>query len=259
VNRIDLGQQQRNNNGGLEPDRLKFDKNLISSSSHSPDTLIERSARSFDRESSAAEVCDFQVSEVTVPSRQTPKPQMPSYFDAQQDIRTSSKQQAENRELAPRLIAKVENSNTEIQPFPMSDRHLLNEVEKLVLETPFQINSLVHRVDADELALVRPLLGSTVLVPDTRFKLSRAEEQNLWRQQLRHTEMRSSASRRLEPRNGREAAVAAKDSTPTIQVTISRIEVRASKSPELSRTRTVRSRPALSLDDYLKQRNGRDR
>jgi hypothetical protein len=256
-NRVDLGQQR--NNGGLEPDKLEFQKNLIPSSPYLPDTLTEQPAPSFAQESSEAKVANSLVSEVTVPSRQIPKPQTTSYFDAQQDIRTSLKQQKENQEPAPRLIANVGNSNTQIQPLPMSDRNLLNVVEKLVSETPFEINSLIYRVDADELALVRPLLNSAVLVPDTRFKSSNAQEQNLLLQQpSRLASVRVPASRRLEPRNEREVAAQAKDSAPTIQVTIGRIEVRASKSPEPPCTRTVRSRPALSLEDYLKQRNGRD-
>ncbi len=48
-------------------------------------------------------------------------------------------------------------------------------------------------------------------------------------------------------------------STPTIQVTIGRIEVRAIPPPVAPTQRPRTLRPTLSLDDYLKQRNGGQR
>ncbi|MCI0698652.1 hypothetical protein L0337_42475 [candidate division KSB1 bacterium] len=47
---------------------------------------------------------------------------------------------------------------------------------------------------------------------------------------------------------------------PTIRVNIGRIEVRAITQPSAQpRPKRTRSGPALSLEDYLKQRNGRQR
>ena len=57
---------------------------------------------------------------------------------------------------------------------------------------------------------------------------------------------------------------AAESPAPTIRVDIGRIEVRAitpppPMSPPAQRTAPARPGTALSLDDYLKQRNGRQR
>lgn len=48
------------------------------------------------------------------------------------------------------------------------------------------------------------------------------------------------------------------DAPPTIHVTIGRIDVRAliSAAPQETRRPPERTRPALSLEDYLRQRNG---
>ncbi len=48
-------------------------------------------------------------------------------------------------------------------------------------------------------------------------------------------------------------------STPTIQVTIGRIEVKAITPPVIPAQRSHTHNPILSLDDYLKQRNRRQR
>ena len=51
------------------------------------------------------------------------------------------------------------------------------------------------------------------------------------------------------------------EGTPTIQVTIGRVEVRAITPPATPapRTRPARPGPALSLDDYLRERNRGER
>ncbi len=54
-------------------------------------------------------------------------------------------------------------------------------------------------------------------------------------------------------------APASSSSTPTIQVTIGRIEVRAITPPVAPAQRSRTPSPTLSLDDYLKQRNGGQR
>lgn len=59
------------------------------------------------------------------------------------------------------------------------------------------------------------------------------------------------AERRIAPRQVAEAPPAA---PPTIQVTIGRIEVRAAPAPPAARPAPAAG-PALSLDDYLRQRN----
>jgi hypothetical protein len=48
----------------------------------------------------------------------------------------------------------------------------------------------------------------------------------------------------------------AKPATPTIQVTIGQIEVRATPSPSPAK-KPAPSTPIMSLDEYLRQRNGR--
>lgn len=239
--------------------------NSISSSGPSLDTLTERSHGSMERKSSAIEVRNSQETEGTVLLPQTLKAQMVSYFKLEENIKKPhiKPPTEEKRELARLSIAKVENVNSTNHSLPLSDRHLLNETgEPLVWETPVEINALVHRVDPDKRALVRPMFDSGMGVSvDTYSKLLRAAEQNfLSKQPSRFTQRRSTDSRRWEPKNEREIATQASSSTTTIQVTIGRIEVCASKSPELTRTtRTVRTRPALSLDEYLKQRNGREK
>ena len=64
-------------------------------------------------------------------------------------------------------------------------------------------------------------------------------------------------------RGPRETRVAAPEApAPTIRVAIGRIEVRAitpPPAPPTQRTAPARPGPALSLDDYLKQRNGEQR
>jgi len=65
-------------------------------------------------------------------------------------------------------------------------------------------------------------------------------------------------------RGPQEPRVAAPESSaPDIRVTIGRIEVRAitlpPPMPPAQRTAPPRPGPALSLDDYLKQHNGRQR
>ncbi len=65
-----------------------------------------------------------------------------------------------------------------------------------------------------------------------------------------------------EPRRFHSQNVTTHDSsssTPTIQVTIGRIEVRAITPPVAPPQRPRKPSPALSLDDYLKQRNGGQR
>ena len=265
-NGVELEPQQ-GNSGKLELElkRPGYATNLISSNGHSLDTLTERSRRSMERESSELEVYTSQETEGILSLPQTLKAKTVSYFKLEENIQKPHVKPPteEKRELAGISIAKVENVNSTNHSLPLSDRHLLNDAgEPLVWETPIEINALVHRVDTDKRALVRPLFDSGMGVSvDTCSKLFRAAEQNLLIEQpSRLTQRRSTDLRRWESKNEREIATKASSSTTAIQVTIGRIEVCASKSPELTRTtRPVRTRPALSLDEYLKQRNGREK
>ncbi|HQU63766.1 MAG TPA: hypothetical protein PKY85_11520, partial [Nitrosomonas sp.] len=47
--------------------------------------------------------------------------------------------------------------------------------------------------------------------------------------------------------------------SPTIQVTIGRVEIRAAVASAVSARKTPARSPAMNLDDYLKQRNGERR
>lgn len=64
--------------------------------------------------------------------------------------------------------------------------------------------------------------------------------------------------REFARKNGRGISGASSVSKPTIQVTIGRIEVRSSQPPTApaSNTKTNRRNPSVSLQDYLKQRDG---
>ncbi len=186
----------------LELKRPEYASNLISSSGHSLDTLTERSRRSMERESSEIEVYTSQETEGTVSLPQTLKAQTVSYFKPEQNIKKThiKPPTEEKRELARLSIAKVENVNSKNYSLPMSDRHRLNDAgEPLVWETPVEINALVHRVDTDKRALVRPLFdsGMGVLV-DTCPNLFRAAEQNLLsKQPSRLTQRRSTDSEKM--------------------------------------------------------------
>jgi hypothetical protein len=52
---------------------------------------------------------------------------------------------------------------------------------------------------------------------------------------------------------------AAEKPEPIIRVNIGRIEVRAATPPATPRSKRARAGPPLSLEDYLKQRNGGQR
>lgn len=75
--------------------------------------------------------------------------------------------------------------------------------------------------------------------------------------------VRSRPNGRLERGSGEPRVAAPEPSAPTIRVAIGRIEVRAitppPTPPPAQPSTPVRSGPALSLDEYLKQRNGGQR
>jgi len=73
------------------------------------------------------------------------------------------------------------------------------------------------------------------------------------------------ASSTIEPRPARrrERQAAAREShkervevPPTINVTIGRVEVRATQAPQPAQRRAESASPRMSLDDYLRRRNG---
>lgn len=81
----------------------------------------------------------------------------------------------------------------------------------------------------------------------------------------RHARQFRQESAAFEPPQGRRVARQGKardasrtqtEPTPTINVTIGRVEVRATHTPQPAPRRTESAAPRMSLDDYLRRRNG---
>lgn len=81
----------------------------------------------------------------------------------------------------------------------------------------------------------------------------------------RHAQRGRESSATIEPRHvpRRERQAAARDAkreraevAPTINVTIGRVEVRATQAPATAQRRAETAAPRMSLDDYLRRRNG---
>jgi hypothetical protein len=81
----------------------------------------------------------------------------------------------------------------------------------------------------------------------------------------RHARQFRQESAAFEPPQGRRVARQSKardasrtqtEPTPTINVTIGRVEVRATHAPQASPRRTESAAPRMSLEDYLRRRNG---
>jgi hypothetical protein len=139
-------------------------------------------------------------------------------------------------------------------------------------EASVRVRPLLDGADVEQKSKTTQPSRSSVLQPQTNFESSRAVQPTAStaqpisrvRPQLstptdiypqRHAQLDSGQSMfadRREAASGREAP------TPTIEVTIGRIEVRGSSQPEKpkSRSKPAQRGPALSLNDYLKQRQG---
>ena len=128
---------------------------------------------------------------------------------------------------------------------------------------------LAHR-EADLFEIARPRLRQTESIPlkiEPRLEITRQELPQSPEQlsELPFTSNSHSPSRqlsqtgRLETASGspRKLTNATAESTPTINITIGRVEVRGFKPPEPPPLKKSRSKtPRLSLSDYLKQRGG---
>lgn len=154
---------------------------------------------------------------------------------------------------------------SELEPREPSLREAFEETRPSNVVRPAQPSTPARReADAaprthdEELSLLR---NESARTPERDRRREDAGESNAARQAQRGRESSATIEPRHVPRRERQAA--ARDAkreraevAPTINVTIGRVEVRATQAPATAPRRAETAAPRMSLDDYLRRRNG---